>query len=109
MPLLQHPLLGAGPGSTVDLPARVLLGPLVQLSQVDRRTQVVPGGEHRTDATEDHHPDAVVLLGAHERLAELDQQPTVLGVAGLRAVQTDPHDGRIVVLVVGEKSVGVHD
>ena len=65
------------------------------------------GGEDRAAAAEDHDPAAVVGLGAHERVVQLDEQAAVLSVPCLGAIEEDPDDGAIVVgLVLQELVVG---
>ncbi len=60
----------------------------------------MPGGEDRAVSGEDHHAHVVVGLGAQERVGEFDEEPTVLGIAVLDAVENDAGDGALVVGLV---------
>ena len=108
VPLLEHEGLGPFAGGAIDGGRAVLVGtgPVFSLGLL--RTYVVSRGEHRAHPTEDHHPYLVVLFGPHEGVVEVDQKPTVLGVAGLGPVEEDPHDLATVELLVGDELVVGH-
>ncbi len=112
VPLLQHQALGARARRAVDQEGRVLVRPRHALLDGLRRAEVVPGREHRSVPAEDHDAHGVVGFGPEEGVVQLDQEPPVLRVAGLDAVQHDPGDHPVVerlvgdVLVVGRVGVG---
>jgi len=96
MPLLQHPLLGAGAAAPVPLVGAVLTGPGGALGQRVARPEIVPGGEQRPGPGQDDHAHLIVGLGRQHRVAELDQEAAILRVPGPGAVQRDPRDGPFV-------------
>ena len=66
-------------------------------------TQVVARGEVLAACRQDHHANAVVGLGAAERLVELDQQAATLCVVGLGAIEPDAGDAALVEGFVGHQ------
>jgi len=64
----------------------------------------VTGREVLAARRQDHHPDGVVGLGAQERLVELDEQATTLGIVCLGPVEPDPRDAALVERFVATNS-----
>ena len=54
------------------------------------------GGEHGPSPAEDHDADLIVGLGAEEGVIELHQEPSVLRVPDIGAVEEDPSDAAVV-------------
>jgi hypothetical protein len=106
VPFLDHQALdAAGAGASVDLSAGVLIRPRPHLLHADLRPGVVARRERGSQPTEDHHAHRVVFLGSTEGVTELDQEASVLSVAGVRSVQHDPRDRALFETLVGHEAI----
>ena len=76
----------------VDLPGRLEIRTRRPLFTRFFRTEVVPGGEHRTRPAQDDDAHLVVRLGLQEGVVELDEETPVLRVAGIGPVEHDARD-----------------
>ena len=57
-------------------------------------------GEHGPGATENDYSTGVIGLGATEGVVKLDEQPAVLGIAGVGTIKQDADDLSPIVLFV---------
>src|SRR5271168_1935971 len=61
--------------------------------------------ENRPGGCQDHDAHGVVGLGCGERVVELNQQATVLGVSSLRPIEGDARDRSFIECLVGHEAV----